>query len=301
MEKNLSFKLDFACVGAQKCGTTSLHDILANHPNIILPRQKEILYFEIDEYYNSGSNVISKEYFSTSITDSKFGLINPNFDLNEQAIERLKKHNPRIKIIYIVRNPIERAYSHFLMSSARGIETLNFREALKKEKHRIENDEKSIDYITNEFGHYAKNHFGYAFRSNYIKFVNTLNKNFHKEDILIIHYDDLIKNTKNVLKIIQKHIDVPVFELPVLHSNQSWEPRVKSINSLLYDTGNRNKVLRFFIRFLSNSVKSKLKIFLRRINQKPAKKKKLNSSTYDSSEFQKQYEFIKNFLQKTYS
>ena len=106
----------------------------------------------------------------------------------EQAIARLKQHNPKIKIIVILRNPVDRAYSGFLFAKWQGIEYLDsFEEAIKLGPSRF-NDELSKSLCS------------YLERGYYDIQIKRLLQYFPKDQIKFILQEDLITNGKETLK-----------------------------------------------------------------------------------------------------
>jgi len=133
MHKNQSLP-NFLCAGAAKCGTTSLHAILAEHPQIFLPQRKEIHFFENNGNYSKGLDWYSK-YFKNANEKKVIGEITADymfFDyVPERIIEALGKN---IKIIFMLRNPVDRSYSEYLFNVRRGFFKGTFEEAIQNEK-----------------------------------------------------------------------------------------------------------------------------------------------------------------------
>ena len=101
---------DFIGIGAQRSGTTRLYGFLKQHPEICMPRhRKEVHYF--DRYYNKG------EGWYRSLFDrckgKTAGEITPAYIYDERCAERIHALLPDVKLIAVLRNPIDRAYSQF--------------------------------------------------------------------------------------------------------------------------------------------------------------------------------------------
>jgi hypothetical protein len=132
-------KLNFLVVGAQKSGTTALNYYLKRHPQIALPIKKELHFFDNDELF-AGGNVSYEplhEMFRPARPGSIAGENTPVYLYWRPALPRIRDYNPAMKFIVILRNPIERAFSQWNMQRARGIEPLDFLEAVEAEPHRI--------------------------------------------------------------------------------------------------------------------------------------------------------------------
>lgn len=254
-------KLDFVCIGAQKCGTTKLHDIFNNHDLVQLPKKKEAHFFEIDEFYSKGIDYFFSKYNKDFVKNNevKHGLFNPNLQLDEKYIKRILDFFPEIKIIFIMRNPVDRAFSHYKMSKLRGYETNSFVEALRLEKNRLTNPKKNHSgYKTKTIGHYEKNHFGYIYRGKYLNVLHFLRKNLDKNNFKVILFEDLFSDLDKVVNEVCDFIDLPKFNYSISKkkSNQSKELRSKLLNNILF--GNSS-----FINKFKYIIPYKLKIYLK--------------------------------------
>lgn len=124
--------INLVIAGFQKAGTTSLKNYLGEHPLIKTHSQKEMTFFGIEEEYNKGENQALKNYYSCDIDNYSY-ILGKHATLlrNEANIIRVKDYNPDMKIIVSLRNPIERAYSSYLMELSSGTVNEPFDEVLK--------------------------------------------------------------------------------------------------------------------------------------------------------------------------
>jgi Sulfotransferase family len=112
---------DFFVVGAAKSGTTSLYHYLDQHPDVYMPRNKEPHYFSrVPPFPGRGSHPVTSEeeyldLFKLWNKESVAGEASPSYLWDEKAPYRIKETVPQAKIIAILRHPVERAYSHYLM------------------------------------------------------------------------------------------------------------------------------------------------------------------------------------------
>jgi len=132
--------VDIFIAGAQKSATTSLLTYLGQHPSILPQTQMEMTYFYIDEEYYLGSTHIENHYKLSS----KEGILNlakhATLSRSDKALQRLKEHNPNCQIIFCTREPVQRAFSSYLMEKRNGSVTCSFDELIKiafqkKENH----------------------------------------------------------------------------------------------------------------------------------------------------------------------
>lgn len=142
--------LQFICIGTQKGGTTTLGSYLRAHPQLILPRQHELHFFDdenqnweapdLDRYHSDvyhHDNPVHTHLPHQSVSDIKIcGEVTPIYMYWLPSIERIYYYNPSIKLIALLRNPMARAYSHWAMEIARGNETEAFATAIRAEANR---------------------------------------------------------------------------------------------------------------------------------------------------------------------
>lgn len=128
---------DFYVIGAQKAGTTTLHDRLVKCPLVNLPATKETHFFSDDDNYAKGRDWYARQ-FPPSEGFSKRGEIAPDYLFSTSAPARIFSVNPKPDIVCLFRQPLERAYSNYLMAVRNGYESLSFRDALLAENGRIQ-------------------------------------------------------------------------------------------------------------------------------------------------------------------
>ena len=199
-------KPNFIIIGAMKAATTSLYTYLKQHPDIFMTKVKEPMFFnnfnQITDFKvlgNKSKKVNSLlDYFSmfSSVeNESAIGEASPAYIYNEKAPYLIKEHLTDVKIIAILRQPTDRAYSNFLHTKRADRENVNsFEQAIKIEKERI-SDNWSPLY------HYIQK----GFYSVQLKRYYNL---FPKENIKVYLFEDVVKNPKETLKDIFKFLNV---------------------------------------------------------------------------------------------
>ena len=199
-------KPNFIIIGAMKAATTSLYTYIKQHPHIFMTKVKEPMFFnnfnqntDFKVLGNKSKKVNSlSEYFSmfSSVeNESAIGEASPAYIYNENAPHLIKEHLPDVKIIAILRQPTDRAYSNFLHTKRADRENVNsFEQAIKIEKERI-SDNWSPLY------HYIQK----GFYSVQLKRYYNL---FPKENIKVYLFEDVVKNPKETLKDIFKFLNV---------------------------------------------------------------------------------------------
>ena len=211
---------DFIIIGYHKCGTTSLYDYLCQHPNIGKASRKEIHYFDLA--YARGTGWY-KTYFPTIFSKQKIewktkqkfltGEASPLYVIHPFAAERIHKLIPNVKIIILLRNPTDRAYSHFQHAKIAKQEFSTFEECLSDDNKRwnILNNRLKNDEIHD----YNVKHVQMPYKSfgKYIDHIKHWYEIFHKEQILILKLDDLENNLNDTLKKTFEFLEIPYFKI----------------------------------------------------------------------------------------
>lgn len=130
-------RLDFIVVGVQKCGTTALHYQLEKHPQIALPNKEEMHFFDDEERFASGVNYQDlHNSFRPSSRAVTAGESTPAYVYWRPTMERIWNYNKDVKLVVLLRNPVDRAFSHWNMQRERGYDALDFLDAIKAEEQR---------------------------------------------------------------------------------------------------------------------------------------------------------------------
>jgi hypothetical protein len=131
-------RLDFILAGAQKSGTTALHYFLSRHPDICMGDQQEIHFFDNDAHFVSAVDYEELHKHYPPLAPSMIaGDCTPSYLYHETAAERIWNYNPNVKLLIILRNPVERAFAHWNMQRFKGREPLDFFDAVREEQTRI--------------------------------------------------------------------------------------------------------------------------------------------------------------------
>jgi hypothetical protein len=132
-------KVGFLVIGAQKAGTTALDHYLRQHPQIGMAREKEVHFFDNEEAFQSGQAGRDQyeRAFDFAPGRTIHGESTPIYLYWEPCAERIHRYNPEMKLIAILRHPMERAFSHWNMEFNRGAEQRDFLTALREEQELI--------------------------------------------------------------------------------------------------------------------------------------------------------------------
>ena len=210
----------FIIIGAQRCGTTSLYDYLSNHPQIIPSPVKELFYF--DDYYQRPIEWY-KSFFPTEKQKEKLerdlvarvitGEASPSYFFHPYAAKRIKETLPQVKLILVLRDPIERAYSHYNHIKRLNREPLSFEEALAKEVERITPD---IEKLAKDEFYKAdqRRDYSYLTRGYYAKQLTEWYKYFPKEQLLVVQSEEFYRETPRVYNEIVEYLGLNSYTLP---------------------------------------------------------------------------------------
>ena len=235
---------NFLIVGAPRTGTTSMHRYLSEHPEIFLAGKKELHYFT-NEYLTANSNGPKDKVYRYCKTLDEYraffqdvpakakavGEISPSYLFFPQCIPKIKALlGESVRIIIMLRNPIERAYSNYWHMVNLKRETLTFWDALQAEEERLERGWRNI--------------WLYKRHSLYSEKVRRYIEEFGSSKVKVLLYDDFSSNTLRTLQDVHrflgvraefapKNIDV-VFGGRGVEKRRSLGPRpIKSLVKLL--------------------------------------------------------------------
>ncbi len=169
----------FFVAGTQKGGTSTIHFWLEQNPQTSLPSIKETHYFSNDEYFCKGV----KWYLSWFRHGEEWlrGEVDPSIMFIEKALIRIREFSQTPRFIFIFREPLDRAYSHYRMSVQRGYENLDFISALEAEEERLASDSDGFSMW---------NH-SYMYRGRYAEQLQRFEKYFPMSPKLYLRFDDL--------------------------------------------------------------------------------------------------------------
>lgn len=125
--------LDFVVIGASKSGTTSLFHYLREHPAIWLPTEKDAPFFSADEWYQRGWESVVDDCFHGAPEEALWGTVTPRYMEDPRVPQRMAALMPNLKLIALLRNPIDRALSQYRQQVRRGKEKRSFEEAVSTE------------------------------------------------------------------------------------------------------------------------------------------------------------------------
>jgi len=181
---------DFLVIGVMKGGTTSFFNYLARHTQVNPPFRKEIKFFDI--HYLQGLGWY-RAHFPTRFK-MKPGMLTgeatPYYIFHPSAPDRIAKILPDVRLITLLRNPVDRAYSHYNHMARVGREPLPFEDAIAHEAERLAGEEEKIiaDPHYSTFKHL---HYSYLARGRYIEQLQKWFAVFPRRQMLILPSEEL--------------------------------------------------------------------------------------------------------------
>lgn len=213
---------NFLIIGAHKCGTTSLHSYFKQHPDIYMPNKiKEARFFSYDDedpVHRAKSRVIFpvrtlKEYqalFDDAKNQNAIGEASPEYIRNTKAAERIHAVIPHAKLIASLRNPVDRAYSEYLMTVRSGRETRTFEQVCREESHWLQRN---------------------LYANNLQRYISV----FKRQQIKIILFENLRDDTQGVIRECFRFLGVDEAFVPDIgkRHNQGGIPKNGALYRLL--------------------------------------------------------------------
>jgi hypothetical protein len=194
---------DFLILGAQKAGTTALYAYLRWHPQITGPSFKEVSFF--DRHYVRG-----ERWYRAHLPIRRSGLVgeaSPSYLFHPLAPERVAGMLPRARLIALLRNPIDRAFSHYQHEVALGREQLSFEDALAHEDERMEGELERMVRDPAYFSHAWWN-YTYAARGRYAEQLERWLAAFPRGQLLVLFTEELATDTPGTYRRVLDFLDV---------------------------------------------------------------------------------------------
>ena len=255
---------DFLIIGAMKSGTTSLAESLSQHPEIFMTEEKELHF----HYPGASENLTRKQYYCQFSSSKKLvGSAPQNYSKThlprfKNVPESLWKHLPNLKIIYVVRDPLDRIASHYCEHFSNDQAGYGARSVLKSPKDPL-------------FQHFQET-------SNYSRQLISFLKFFPPSQIHVCRFDQLLDCTTEEFLSIQRFLGVSPHHIAMAKANESSEKRFlrRGIQWLLRKNTPRHYKLRYKLFSLSKKNRG-LKGFITSKVTKPVISEECKQFLYD--------------------
>jgi len=211
---------DYLIIGTKRGGTTSMYKYLLRHPNVVpmwpgVENAKKTHFF--DQNFDRGE-LWYRAHFPTSMQRSRVarrtgapalsGEAAPYYSFHPLVADRVHRTIPDVKVLMLVRNPVDRIWSHHHERVYNGTEPLPFREALEAEDERLAGE---YDRIVGEPGYYSERHdfCSYLARGRYLEHLEPWLERFPAEQVHIVRSEDLYRDANSALDAAFEFLGLP--------------------------------------------------------------------------------------------
>ena len=210
----------FLIVGAERCGTTSMFHVLKQHPAVsgTALHKQEVHFFDVA--YGRGLGWYQSQFplrasarlavRGTGVTPVAFEA-SPYYMFHPLAPERIHRDLPGVRLLVLLRDPVERAYSAHANHVGHGLETESFERALELEDSRLAGEAERI-VADPEYNSYSHRHHSYRVRGHYIDQLEHLEAIFGRERILVIDSDDFFADPRPAYDEVLEFLGLPAYK-----------------------------------------------------------------------------------------
>ncbi len=202
---------DFLGLGVQKGGTTSLHCLLEQHPEVFLPPMKEVHYFSLN--FASGE-AWYRSQFAGAGPRQRCGEITPYYLFHPQAPSRVQALLPQARLIVLLRDPVERALSQYFHSRRHGFEPLELEAALAAESQRLHDADAALQTL--DVRHRSHQEHSYLSRSRYEQQLPQWLATFPADQLLILRSEDLFEQPSEIWEKLLHFLELEFCPVPSL-------------------------------------------------------------------------------------
>jgi len=201
----------FMIIGTQKGGTTSLHHYLDKHHDVTMAFKKEVHFF--DSFYFKGTDWYLA-HFPLRDEAAQTGEASPTYLFHPETPRRVHDAFPQVKLIALLRNPVDRAYSHHQMEFRRGNDPLLFEEAIAQEPERLRDSNPDL-----AGGNWRR--FSYLSRGMYAEQLARWLELFPREQFLFIKSEEFFREPGRLFDQVLRFLELPSRSLPKYRSHNS--------------------------------------------------------------------------------
>lgn len=227
---------DYLIIGTQRGGTTSLYEHLVRHPRIPRALTKEVRFFDVGfdrgltwyrSHFPTQMYKWARERLGQNIV---VGEATPDYMFDPRVPARVARVVPDVKLLVLLRDPVDRAYSHYWHQVSRGFEQLPFDEAVQREMHRARK------YGEDPPGSFERHHHSYLARGIYADQLNSWMDVFPRDRFFIEASENLFKDPASVVSTLFHFLGLPDYQhgaFPVLNANSSGRMQASTHDDLV--------------------------------------------------------------------
>jgi len=193
-------KPDFLGLGGMRCGSTTLWEMLRVQPDVFLPEQKELHYFDNkDGLWDQGVGAYL-DFFAGAEAGQVCGEITPEYLSVDYCTQRMRELVPDARLLVVLRDPVSRAWSHYRMSVGWGAEALPFEKAVRMEDERLDKAGRGPAGIETNVA------FSYLERGRYVEHLQRLEEAFSREQLLVLMLPEFRSDRSGVMRRVREHL-----------------------------------------------------------------------------------------------
>lgn len=194
---------EFIIGGAPRAGTTWLYELLDCHPDVYMakPLKPEPKFFLRDDLYAKGLDHYSQTWFAGAEPGRVAGEKSTDYLESGQAATRIARDLPHVKLVFILREPADRAYSNYLWSRMNGLETESFAEAIRLEEQR-ERELPERWRFTRPFSYFS--------RGLYADLLEPYVNRFMDHQVLVVRYEDIRERPAELASSLHRFLGVAI-------------------------------------------------------------------------------------------
>jgi len=202
---------DFIIIGGMKCESTALYQYLVQHPDVLACATKEVHFF--DNRFERGVDWY-RQFFPLKIQKGGriTGEASPYYIFHPAVPARIKQLLPEVKLIAVLRNPVDRAFSHYQHAKRKGFENLSFADAIAREEERLEGEyERLMQDPAYKSSVYPA--FSYKARGLYWQQLERFYQYFDRDQLLVLRSEDMFDEPQSVVDRVLDFLQLPPFKL----------------------------------------------------------------------------------------
>ena len=248
-------KINYALIGVQKCGTSSVHSSISKHPDIIAPYglKDKILLNDSLKVNHKIDNPDNKKIFASNVT----------YCHDLEKLNQLQNHNKDIDVILILRDPVERVISAYRYALERRITHLSLYELLLNENPNKANYKEK----------FLNNQLNLILQTKYGQMLNNILMKFNKSNIIVCDYDYLNVNSDKFYEELLTFLRLKPFNINSKRVNVTKGGTIfQLLNKIIFNKSHKYSAIRSLLKFIipKNSLK-KVRDIVRKFNQKDKK------------------------------
>jgi len=253
---------NFFIVGTPKAGTTSLYYYLEEHPEVYMSSTKETNYFSYEEiksqglFYNEEHIITIEQYlsqFDGVTTEKAIGEASVSYLFYPSVPEKIKAFNPAAKIIMILRNPVDRGFSHYLMDKRLGFVNTSYEEIVNTKG------------TNSKLGLYYQQ---YVSLGLYYEQVKRYLSVFGERQVKILYFEDVANNLQHVIKDLYSFLEVKEdYSFDTTKKHNTFENAKNPLIARLYAQKNLRSMLKFV---MNDKVQTRVKRLFFSKDDKPS-------------------------------